>query len=59
MNHEIPDVQAGFRKAEETDQIANIHWIREKENSRETSTSASLTMLKPLTVWVTTIVENS
>ena len=25
-----------------------------QENSRETSTSASLTTLKPLTVWVTT-----
>ena len=28
-------------------------------NSRETSTSASLTMLKPLTVWITTNVEDS
>ena len=32
-------------------QIANIHWIIEKqENSRKTSTSALLTMLKPLIV---------
>ena len=31
MNHEIPDVQAGFRKGRRTrDQIANIHWIMEK-----------------------------
>ena len=31
MNHEIPDVQAGFRKGRgTTDQIANIHWIIEK-----------------------------
>ena len=31
MNHEIPDVQAGFRKVRETrDQIANIRWIIEK-----------------------------
>ena len=30
MNHEIPDVQAGFRKGRGTrDQIANIHWIIE------------------------------
>ena len=30
-NHEIPDVQAGFRKGRGTrDQIANIHWIIEK-----------------------------
>ena len=27
---------------------------KKQENSRETSTSASLTMLKPLTVWITT-----
>ena len=28
MNHELPDVQAGFRKRRGTrDQIANIHWI--------------------------------
>ena len=28
MNHERPDVQAGFRKGRGTrDQIANIHWI--------------------------------
>ena len=31
VNHELPDVQAGFRKARGTrDQIANIHWIIEK-----------------------------
>ena len=31
MNHELPDVQAGFRKDRETrDQIANIRWIIEK-----------------------------
>ena len=31
VNHEIPDVQAGFRKGRGTrDQIANIHWITEK-----------------------------
>ena len=34
MNHELPDVQAGFRKGRGTrDQIANIHWIIKK--SRE------------------------
>ena len=27
---------------------------KKQESSRETSTSASLTMLKPLTVWITT-----
>ena len=31
VNHELSDVQAGFRKGRETrDQIANIHWIMEK-----------------------------
>ena len=31
MNHELPDVQAGFRKGRGTrDQIANNHWIIEK-----------------------------
>ena len=31
MNHELPDVQAGFRKGKGTrDQIANICWIIEK-----------------------------
>ena len=31
MNHELPDVQAGFRKGRGTrDQIANIQWITEK-----------------------------
>ena len=31
MNHELPDVQAGFTRGRETrDQIANIHWITKK-----------------------------
>ena len=31
MNHELPDIQAGFRKVRGTrDQIANIHWIIKK-----------------------------
>ena len=56
VNRELPDVQAGFRKGRGTrDQIANIHWIIEKQkNFRKTSTSASWTILKPLTVWITT-----
>ena len=57
MNHELPDVQAGFRKGRGIrDHIPNIHWItgKKQENSRKISTSASLTMLKPLTVWITT-----
>ena len=55
VNRELPDVQVGFRKSRGTrDQIANIHWIRKKqESSRKTSISALLTMPKPLTVWIT------
>ena len=55
MNRELPDVQAGFRKGRGTrDQIANICWIIEKQvSSRKTSISALLTMLKPVTVWIT------
>ena len=31
VNHELPDVQAGYRKGRGTrDQIANVHWIIEK-----------------------------
>ena len=50
MNHELPDVQGGFRKGRGTrDQIANIHWIMEKarEFQKKTPISAFLTMPKP------------
>ena len=55
VNHELPDVQAGFRKDRGTrDQIANIHWIMEKAREfQKVSISALLTMPKPLTVWIT------
>ena len=55
MNHELPDIQTEFRKGRRNgDQIANIHWIIEKQDSpRKTSISALLTMPKPLTVWIT------
>ena len=36
VNHELPDVQAGFRKGRGSrDQIANIHWIIEKARDPE------------------------
>ena len=56
VNWELPDVQDGFRKGRRTrDQIANICWIIEKlREFQKKSTSASSTMLKPLTVWITT-----
>ena len=55
MNQELPDVQAGFRKGRGTrDQIANICWIIEKAREfKKKSTSALLTMPKPLTMWIT------
>ena len=56
MNQEVPNVQAGIRKGRRTrDQITNIYWIIEKAKElKKKSTSASLTMLKPFTVWFTT-----
>ena len=56
MNCEFPDVQGGFRKGKGTkDQIADIIGSSKKqESSRQTSTSALLTMPKPMTVWITT-----
>ena len=56
MNRELPDVQAGFRKDSGTkDQVANIYWVIEKSrNSSKPSISALLTILKPLTVYITT-----
>ena len=54
VNPELPDVQAGFRKSRGTrDQIANIRWIIEKAGEFQKSIYfPSLTMLKPLTVWI-------
>ena len=54
-NHELPDVQAGFRKGRGTrDQIANICWIIKKARAFQKNIySAFLTMPKPLTVWIT------
>ena len=53
MNHELPDIQAGFRKGRGTrDQISAGSW-KKQERSRKASISALLTMPKPLTVWIT------
>ena len=54
MNQELPDVQVGFRKGRGTRvQIANIRWLMKKAREFQ-KTSASLTTLKPLTVWIIT-----
>ena len=54
VNHELPDVQAGFRKGRGIrDYITNILWIiKKQESSRKTSISALLTMPKHLTMWI-------
>ena len=55
MNHELPDVQAGFRKGRGTrDQIANICWIMEKAREFQKNIYfCFLTIPKLLTVWIT------
>ena len=56
VNHELPDVQAGFRKGRGTrDQIANIRWIIKKAREFQKNIYfCFMTMPKPLTVWITT-----
>ena len=55
MNRALPGVQDEFRKGRGTrDKIAKIHWIMVKAREfQKTSTSALLTMPKPLTMWIT------
>ena len=57
MNHELPDIQAGFRKGRGTrDQIANIRWIIKK--TREFQKNIYFCFIdyaKALTVWITII----
>ena len=55
VNHELPDVQTDFRKAEEPEinLPTSAGSSKKQESSRKTSISALLTMPKPLTVWTT------
>ena len=55
VNHELPDVQAGFIKGRGTRvQIANIRWIVEKAREFQKNIYfCFITMPKPLTVWIT------
>ena len=55
VNYELPNVQAGLEKAEEPEikLPTSIGSSKKQESSRKTST-ALLTMPKPLTVWITT-----
>ena len=61
LNRELPDVQAGFRKGRVTrDQIdTSIVSSKKQESSKKTSTSALLTMPKPLLCGSQQTVENS
>ena len=56
MNRELPVVQAGFRKGRETRYKlpTSVGSPKKQESFRKISTSALLTMPKPLTVWITT-----
>ena len=56
VNREHPDVQPGFRKAEEPETKLPISpgSLKKQESSRKTSISALLPIPKPSTVWITT-----
>ena len=56
VNRELPDVQAGFRKGRGPEvklPTFSGSW-KKQENSRKTSTSASLSTLRSLIMWITT-----
>ena len=55
INHELPDVQAGFTKGRGTrDQIANIHWIIEKAREFQKNIYFCFIGYTKAFVWVTT-----
>ena len=56
INQELPDVQAGFRKSRGTEikLPTSVGSQKTQDDSRKAYISASLTMLKSLTVWITT-----
>ena len=55
MNQELPDVRADLEKAEESEikLPTSVGSLKKQKSTRKTSTSALLTMPKPLTVWIT------
>ena len=55
VNHELPDVQAGFRKGRGTrDQIANSHWIIEKAKEFQTNIYfCFIDYAKAFDMWIT------
>ena len=55
VNHELPDVQAGFRKGRGTrDQIANIRWIIEKAKEFQKNIYFCFIDYAKAFVWITT-----
>ena len=55
MNHELPDVQARFRKGRGTrDQIANMHWIVEKASEFQKNIYFCFIDYAKAFVWTTT-----
>ena len=56
MNYELPDLQAGFKKAKEQEikLPTSVGSSRKQESFRKSSTSSLLTRPKPLTRWITT-----
>ena len=55
MNHELRDVQAGFRKGRRArDQLANIRWIIEKARQFQKNTYLCFNNYTQAFVWITT-----
>ena len=55
LSHELPDVQAGFRKGRKTsDQIADIHWIIEKAREFQKNIYFCFSDYAKAFVWITT-----
>ena len=55
VNHELPDVQAGFRKGRGSrDQIANIYWIMEKAREFQKNIYFCFIDYAKAFVWITT-----
>ena len=55
MNHELPDVQVGFRKCRGTrDQIANICWIIKKAREFQKNIYFCFIEYTKVFVWITT-----
>ena len=55
VNHELPDVQAGFRKGRGTrDQTVNTCWIIEKGREFQKKSSISALVTTPKSVWIIT-----